>query len=189
MLILICGGKRAGKDTFINFFIQEIALQYRVEKIALSDPIKTMVCKQFSISREILEMYKCKNNEVTIFQQNMRKMLQNTGDGFKDQFGKLVFCNLARDILQNSKYDITIISDIRLEMEHQYFKKKYPDCISIKIIPDKFPLSQFIDNHQSEKEWQDLETDYSVFNTFGDIDGLRKSAKEIAEGRFPVYIN
>ena len=91
----------------------------------------------------------------------------------KEFFGDTVWCQLAEQKLIQGK--LNIITDVRLPLEHNYFKSRYKNCISIRIKRDSI-LSP--DSHITETASDNIVTDYILENNTDALDKYKEIVKE-----------
>ena len=132
-------------------------------EVALADKLKQLTFK-------LLQLFNVKIDSIDdLYNVNTknkyRKYLQNIGtECCRDVFGDDFWCDMLKlDLSKN-----IIISDIRYVNEMNYFMNKYSDhdIISIKVV--KKNSSTTFNNHSSELDIDQLQTDFTIENDFTD---------------------
>lgn len=158
--IILFGKAHSGKST--------IAKLSGLKCYSLADKVKetfTEVSKIFGQPIDINDLYN----------ENKEKYRQNLQFYATEIFKDLTYENIWCDVLVNSMndYDNIIIDDGRFINEYKYFKKL--DFVTIKVISD----NQLNLNHRSEKELDNIECDYTIYNHGKSKDELEREIKEI----------
>lgn len=136
----VIGRKRTGKDTVADYMCNKLG----AKKYALATPIKKWVAKMLNITLEELDKYKNEGWELRanpnmldinseILDISFRSVLQNAGENMKDFFGPECFMRKSHEVIVNN--DITVIPDVRLELEQKWLMAN-TDVVFIKIIRD-----------------------------------------------------
>lgn len=172
MKIFIIGGSAlSGKNTFGNCMREELKKYgYKPCVMRLTEPL-------YAYARNYFEW----NEHST---EKPREFLQRMGvEIIKEKLHKNYFLidRTCEDIeILSTFFDVFIITDGRLIMEFEEFKKRYSDVTAIKIEREGFDngLSESEKNHITEREILDYdEFDYIVKNK--DFDDLAYAAAEI----------
>ncbi len=154
MIILVCGKKQVGKDTFFN--IMDIAYPHKFTRMKFAKPIydAAAVVFGYKITEENKEMV---DNLLGI---TPRKFMQEHGDMMKRLCGNDIFPSL---LVEKIKSENIIITDCRFQYEIDYLKIAYgAGMVSIRI---NRPAQISTDEHISEK--LDIKTDYTIDNNSG----------------------
>lgn len=191
ILLLITGQKHSGKTTLANYLSEHNKFNH----VALADPMKDLIRHTLNIELETLEWLK--NNPATIAfvtpngqiihntNTTMRNVLQNFGEHAKVVFNdREIWCKLTAMKLSKQRDGSDVISDLRLLLEHNYFKNEYvipmvsynlkfvdelrPIIIVIRLITD----THNNDSHQTEQEWMKIPADLEIHNDFTGIEKL-----------------
>lgn len=202
-LILLSGKKTSGKSLSGKLIKQ---LEPTAKLMAFATPLKAILAKTLGIPMAQLEEWKeldyvslqgipREDQEDTSFEmQSYRQMLQNIGDGLKEQFGQDVFSKLAVQQINGyfSFTDIVVITDWRYREEFNYiydafvedqesqghiFDRLTIDLYAIRV--DREGLDLF-DGHSSEVQLDDFEFDYRVTNN-GTTEDLKQKLKGILD--------
>ena len=159
-IILVTGKSGSGKSTLSKYIVDNYDSYIEV---ALADKLKQLTFK-------LLQLFDVKINSIDdLYNVNTknkyRKYLQNIGtECCRDVFGDDFWCDMLKlDLSKN-----IIISDIRYVNEINYFMNKYSDhdIISIKVV--KKNSSTTFNNHSSELDTDQLQTDFTIENDFTD---------------------
>lgn len=159
-IILVTGKSGSGKSTLSKYIVDNYDSYIEV---ALADKLKQLTFK-------LLQLFNVKIDSIDdLYNVNTknkyRKYLQNIGtECCRDVFGDDFWCDMLKlDLSKN-----IIISDIRYVNEMNYFMNKYSDhdIISIKVVK-KNSLTTF-NNHSSELDTDQLQTDFTIENDFTD---------------------
>ena len=159
-IILVTGKSGSGKSTLSKYIVDNYDSYIEV---ALADKLKQLTFK-------LLQLFDVKINSIDdLYNVNTknkyRKYLQNIGtECCRDVFGDDFWCDMLKlDLSKN-----IIISDIRYVNEMNYFMNKYSDhdIISIKVV--KKNSSTTFNNHSSELDTDQLQTDFTIENDFTD---------------------
>lgn len=183
-IIMLTGRKGHGKDTVADIIAEVIESEYtnnKLNRIALATPFKELMAKTFSISVDDLNDLKNDLNQIKSDSENpavdtnMRRILQNFGEHSKTQFGDEVWCQVAD---RNLCRGINIITDLRLELEKDYFKEKYGRAVHTIKVKRERKLKGPEDEHISEIEVDNMEVDYNISNA-GTIEDLRIEVRKV----------
>ena len=159
-IILVTGKSGSGKSTLSKYIVDNYDSYIEV---ALADKLKQLTFK-------LLQLFNVKIDSIDdLYNVNTknkyRKYLQNIGtECCRDVFGDDFWCDMLKlDLSKN-----IIISDIRYVNEMNYFMNKYSDhdIISIKVV--KKNSSTTFNNHSSELDIDQLQTDFTIENDFSD---------------------
>ena len=159
-IILVTGKSGSGKSTLSKYIVDNYDSYIEV---ALADKLKQLTFK-------LLQLFNVKIDSIDdLYNVNTknkyRKYLQNIGtECCRDVFGDDFWCDMLKlDLSKN-----IIISDIRYANEMNYFMNKYSDhdIISIKVVKKK--SSTNFNNHSSELDIDQLQTDFTIENDFTD---------------------
>ena len=159
-IILVTGKSGSGKSTLSKYIVDNYDSYIEV---ALADKLKQLTFK-------LLQLFNVKIDSIDdLYNVNTknkyRKYLQNIGtECCRDIFGDDFWCDMLKlDLSKN-----IIISDIRYANEMNYFMNKYSDhdIISIKVV--KKNSSTTFNNHSSELDIDQLQTDFTIENDFTD---------------------
>lgn len=159
-IILVTGKSGSGKSTLSKYIVDNYDSYIEV---ALADKLKQLTFK-------LLQLFDVKIDSIDdLYNVNTknkyRKYLQNIGtECCRDVFGDDFWCDMLKlDLSKN-----IIISDIRYANEMNYFMNKYSDhdIISIKVV--KKNSSTTFNNHSSELDIDQLQTDFTIENDFTD---------------------
>lgn len=165
MKILVIGNTSSGKSTFTNYIIKNKDFK----EYALGDKLKEITFKILRLFNKdissINELYNVNTKN------KYRKFLQIIGTEIcRDSLGEDIWCEILYKKINQS--DNIIISDIRFLNELNFFKTKFNDCITIKIIRDN--ISNEYLSHRSECEINKIETDYIIENNSSIEDFYKK---------------
>ena len=172
MKIFIIGGKaKTGKNVFGDYLKEELKeYGYKPCVVRLTEPLYYYASNFFNWSSSEVE--------------KPREFLQKMGtDIIKEKLGKDMFLinRLDEDIeILNNFFDAFIITDARYEKEFNYFKDKYDDVITIKMIRENYDdmLKEEERNHITELEIDKIKDfDYIVKNK--SLDELKHKAIDI----------
>ena len=159
-IILVTGKSGSGKSTLSKYIVDNYDSYIEV---ALADKLKQLTFK-------LLQLFDVKIDSIDDLynietKNKYRKYLQNIGtECCRDVFGDDFWCDMLKlDLSKN-----IIISDIRYANEMNYFMNKYSDhdIISIKVV--KKNSSTTFNNHSSELDIDQLQTDFTIENDFTD---------------------
>lgn len=159
-IILVTGKSGSGKSTLSKYIVDNYDSYIEV---ALADKLKQLTFK-------LLQLFNVKIDSIDdLYNVNTknkyRKYLQNIGtECCRDVFGDDFWCDMLKlDLSKN-----IIISDVRYVNEMNYFMNKYSDhdIISIKVV--KKNSSTTFNNHSSELDIDQLQTDFTIENDFTD---------------------
>ena len=185
-LIAICGKRRSGKDTIADILCE----QYGYMKVRIADPLKFVVGTLFGFS---LEQMECDQKDALderwdisprqamqfigteVMQHKIQELLPDVGR----KFWIRSFLSGIRGGDQNQKY---VISDLRFLHEEEELRK-HGVMIWKVIRPGHQHQHQHqhqnseIDQHCSEKEWEEICEDVLIINS-GDVSDLQKSVSD-----------
>lgn len=160
MLIGICGKKFSGKSTVARLLHN--ATGYEV--VSFADKLKDVTCVLAGCTREDLEDYDFKENELV--PDYLRPYCGNaqkpTYRAFLQHFGSEVMRGVNDNIwidctLGNCGSDV-IVSDVRFPNEARAIRSR--GGVVIKVVRD----TQVVDSHCSESSIDDIVPDYTLFN-------------------------
>ena len=159
-IILVTGKSGSGKSTLSKYIVDNYDSYIEV---ALADKLKQLTFKLLQLFNVKIDSMDDLYNIET--KNKYRKYLQNIGtECCRDVFGDDFWCDMLKlDLSKN-----IIISDIRYVNEMNYFMNKYSDhdIISIKVV--KKNSSTTFNNHSSELDTDQLQTDFTIENDFTD---------------------
>ena len=159
-IILVTGKSGSGKSTLSKYIVDNYDSYIEV---ALADKLKQLTFKLLQLFNVKIDSIDDLYNIET--KNKYRKYLQNIGtECCRDVFGNDFWCDMLKlDLSKN-----IIISDIRYANEMNYFMNKYSDhdIISIKVV--KKNSSTTFNNHSSELDIDQLQTDFTIENDFTD---------------------
>lgn len=159
-IILVTGKSGSGKSTLSKYIVDNYDSYIEV---ALADKLKQLTFKLLQLFNVKIDSIDDLYNIET--KNKYRKYLQNIGtECCRDVFGDDFWCDMLKlDLSKN-----IIISDIRYANEMNYFMNKYSDhdIISIKVV--KKNSSTTFNNHSSELDIDQLQTDFTIENDFTD---------------------
>lgn len=159
-IILVTGKSGSGKSTLSKYIVDNYDSYIEV---ALADKLKQLTFKLLQLFNVKIDSIDDLYNIET--KNKYRKYLQNIGtECCRDVFGDDFWCDMLKlDLSKN-----IIISDIRYVNEMNYFMNKYSDhdIISIKVV--KKNSSTNFNNHSSELDTDQLQTDFTIENDFTD---------------------
>lgn len=161
MIIAICGHKFSGKSTVANLLYN--ATGYKV--VSFADKLKDVCCVLSGCTREQLEDYDFKENELV--PDYLRPYCLNaekpTFRAFLQHFGSEVMRgvndNIWIDCTLSNCRENAIISDCRFPNEAKEVKAR--GGIVIKVVR---PDAKAKDSHQSETRIDEIEADYTIWN-------------------------
>ena len=161
MIIAICGHKFSGKSTVARLLGN--ATGYEV--VSFADKLKDITCVLSGCTREDLENYEFKENELVPYylQPYCLNTEKPTFRAFLQHFGSEVMRGVNDNIwidctLSNCEKD-AIISDCRFPNEAKAVKAR--GGIVIKVVR---PDVKAEDNHQSETLIDEIDADYTLWN-------------------------
>lgn len=181
--ICVSGYKKSGKDTFAK-----VAKKFGYHKYALADPLKEAIKSIFLFTDEQLNDQTRKEEIDPRWGLSPREAMTIIGTellqiDIHNYFpkGKLTF---DRDIFvkryeyweNNNDYELIIISDLRLQHEYDFFKKRGAKFILINrdIIGEK-------SKHESENTYKNFKFDYVIDNNKSIAKFVTKSYEIINE--------
>lgn len=174
MKIILIGGKaRNGKDTFGSFMKEY--LESKGKKVCIMQISKYI--KHFAI-----DYFGWDGREET----KPRELLQELGTGvIREKMGKHYFfvTRLVEDMeVLDNFYDIALVTDVRLPLEYEFVKEKYPDAIRIHIHRVDFEndLTGKQQKHITETALDNYDGyDYDIENTT--LEKLKEDTIKIAD--------
>jgi hypothetical protein len=175
-IIAICGCKRSGKDTAATF----ISLNYGYKPVKFAAKLKSICMDLFDLTdkqveddskdeidprysrtpRELMQFF-----GTEIMQYKIQEILPNTGRLFWVKY-----------LLDNTKDEKIVISDMRFKHEAEEVIKMDPNAIIIRIIRAKKDEKE--DTHCSEIEVKDIPASYTIYND-SSIDDLHERIREV----------
>jgi len=155
-LILLAGRIGSGKDTVADHLVERGAV-----KIALADKLKIVTQKLINIfyneNIPLTDFYDREAKERDRGGYTIRHLLQQVGsEVFRETLHENIWC----ETLNIPDAAVVIITDCRRQNEIDYFKKRYPDVVSIRLVRSTCIIS----THQSEAYIDELNTDYVIYN-------------------------
>ncbi len=172
-IYVIGGAAKSGKNTF-GTYLREEAKKYGYKPcvMQITEPLYCYARTYFD--------WDFQNGE------KPREFLQKMGiEIIKNKLKKETFLldRIAEDIeILSNFFDVFIITDARLAMEFQYFKRNYSDVVTIRLSRKQYDngLSEEEKNHITEQEIQNLKDfDYEIENI--SLESLKRAAQEIVE--------
>lgn len=166
-VIALCGLKRCGKDTVADYMVEK----YAYRKIKIADPLKH-VCKYiFNLSDDQLET-DIKDEIDSRWGTTPRRIMQFFGTEvmqFKIQellpnVGRLIWMNKLIEDIKNVPSTNFVVGDMRFAHEYQALKEEFGKKVKIIKIVTNRNVTVSTDNHSSEKEWETIPADFTLFN-------------------------
>jgi len=106
----------------------------------------------------------------------VRRLLQALGtEGGRHVFGPDVWVDELFDRVRESSADVVIVTDVRF---HNEFYRIHDYGGSVCLV-NRREADAVVDNHESERDWRDLEPDFLVYNNQG-LNYLSTVAHDIA---------
>ena len=178
-IIAVCGMKQSGKDTVVNYIIDQSKYKYNHRKIAW--PLKKMISDLFGFSLDDMENKKEVPSSIYnesprklmdffgthIFQHELQKIIPDIGRSF--WIKKLLCENVNKNI---------IISDLRFLHEEAELKKH--NSLIIKV----FRNDTTDDGLDSELEHCNIKPDVEIYNNTNDIQSAFKNTLELFYHKF-----
>lgn len=164
MIICVIGKARHGKDTAADIIEHEIVNKYNlpVNKLALATPLKEEALKYTGLDT-IEEINWYKNEKVRINGIDVRSLLQQLGDSHTSK-DKNYYCDLlVKEMNKHCSNTVTIITDVRILAEWEYFKK-FSNVVFLKVFRDITLDSDDHNKHASETDVDKMSGDYTIFN-------------------------
>lgn len=174
MKVFVIGGTaKSGKNTFGNYLREELKTYgYKPCVMHLTEPLYSYARNYFSWNE---------NSD-----EKPREFLQKMGiEIIKEKMHKPQFLinRTCEDIeILSNFFDVFIITDARLIMEFEEFRKRFDDVVVIKISRNNYDngLSEEEKNHITETELLDYKKyDYEIENN--NFDALKNEAHKIIE--------
>lgn len=163
MRVAISGKSRAGKDTTAEFICAYISAQ--------QEPYK---CVSFAKA-----LYDCTRFVQGVLGKPVEKdpkLLQFMGEGLRQYYGKDVFVNVVKSIIESTpSHESIIVTDLRYKNEYALLKDLGFTTIRVNRKDrhiDRDPI------HISEIDLDDAEFDY-VINNDGSLDDISNQAQAI----------
>lgn len=186
-IILVSGKKRAGKDTVAQMIVEQLNSAYSISRLSFAEPMKEILADTFDVELEDLEDYKNSPKLYPVMvlhpelvesfelSTDMRKILQRFGtEAMKKQFGDDVWSELLYKKIYS---DITVVPDWRFKSELEFLKKQ-PDVKVVTIRVNR--IGQVVhDEHISEKDLDDVKTDFTLNNEDDNLDWLEEQVYEL----------
>ena len=172
MKVFIIGGTaKSGKNTFGNYLREELKnYGYKPCVMNLTEPLYSYAKNYFSWNENCNE--------------KPREFLQKMGiEIIKEKMHKPYFLinRTCEDIeILSNFFDVFIITDARLIMEFEEFRKRFDDVVVIKITRENYDngLTEEEKNHITETEVLDYKKfDYEIINN--DLEAMKKEAERI----------
>lgn len=161
-IICICGYKRSGKDTVANYIESKYGYEHKKIAYLVRESVKLI----FNLTDIELE----DNKEIVLkeWDTTPRKIMQWLGTDIFQYKIEEIIPNLNRKFwikrfiqdLEDNKNNI-VISDIRFIHEYDELKNRYKNIKIIKVINDNIAK---VDLHESETEFNNIESDYIIYN-------------------------
>lgn len=163
-IIGITGFAHSGKDTSADYIMSKMNKTYRVIKVSLADQLKVLsqkLVKTFygvDIPLEYFYDFEKKeqeNDELPLFNGQkfkIRTVLQIIGDITRTLLGTDVWCKYIREkFVDCQKYDVIIISDMRMINEFEFFKRLEGDKVIQKFISTRITRDNRVEIDSSNK--------------------------------------
>lgn len=188
-ITLLCGFKRAGKDTVAEV----LQKQFDYTHYKISTPLKETLKILFNFSDKQLEgdekdMIDPRINKTprdvmkyvgtNMFQHHIQEFIPYIGRSFwVDALLKQIESKHIMNTRDKQNVENIVISDLRFTHEHNafmYFTEKYPDKVKVnivKIIRNDVPRYYNIDKHESEIDHLNFKYHYVIQNKV-DVDTL-----------------
>lgn len=184
-IIAIMGFKRSGKDTLADHIVKG----YGYKKMSIAEPLKEACKLLFGFSddqvntnekdvpiehwdnltsRQILQFF-----GTEMMQYKLKELMPN--------MGRLFWMHNLYNRIENNDNDKIVIADLRFKHEFNYLVEKYgrQNVKCIKVWRDSVTNS-IKDMHVSEREWLEIESDYSLTNN-SSIDDFTKKYDELIQ--------
>lgn len=179
-IIILCGAKRAGKDTVADI----LCSQFEYRKLRIADPLKRICKDVFGFTEEQVEG---NSKEVLdprynvtpryIMQVFGTELMQLKLQEYVPSVGRLIWMRkLLADIqctLEEGKG--VVISDLRFIHEFDSIRSAYPkDCQLVRVTHAVADTAASKDAHVSEHEWKQIRPDKVIHNggTLEDLKAL-----------------
>lgn len=165
MIVAVAGVKGSGKTTAADIFINQGYIL-----INFADMLKDFLMETHGFTYG--EMYDPLLKELPNAQGLVpRKMMQETGDLFKNQYGDSVFANHVVSTIQKNRGNY-VVGDLRYPIEFEKLQKAGAIFIYVNRQVDE----NYLSNHSSEQEVKNLKNrcDHIVENNGSKIDFLCK---------------
>jgi hypothetical protein len=160
ILLGITGKKRAGKDTFADYVIENS--RGKTEKMAFADALKDEVCAALGVNRSRIDQDK------SLF----RPILQWWGTEWRRGcFGDGYWIERLKFKIQASSANVIIVSDVRFRNEAGLVHALGGHIVRV-VRPDD--LTQ--DGHVSENDMNGYPEDFTIVAKTGERDKLRAEA-------------
>jgi hypothetical protein len=174
-IIAICGRRRTGKDVIADY----ICNKYQYSNVKFAQPLKDAIKVLFGFSEDQIEKYKDKDDD--FWKTSPRKVMQFIGTEIMQYEIQRLIPHTNRHFFVNSllkrhNNQNIVISDMRFLHEYNEIKKK--GALVIKVIRPFSEKDNNIDFHSSEKEVDEITTDYTIIND-GDINTLYKKIEKV----------
>lgn len=174
-IIAICGSKRSGKDTVASYISQN----HDYKPVKFASKLKKVCMELFDLSESQVED-DCKDVVDQRYGRTPRELMQFFGTEimqFKIQdilpnSGRLFW---VKHLLDTTKNDKIVISDMRFKHEADEVLKADPYAIIIRIIRDK---NNVTDSHCSENEFNDIPATHTIHND-SSIEDLHQKIRSI----------
>ncbi len=117
LIIGVSGKKRSGKDTLAKFIRSAFPGDLLV--VHFADPLKEVVANRLGISIARLELAKS-GKDSSLAAEAVRRLLQETGDVYRKQFGRDVWVRLLERKWAALGYPNIIVPDVRMPWEAEW---------------------------------------------------------------------
>lgn len=177
--IAFCGPMASGKSYLADFLVTE--LQY--EKFSFAAKLKSLAYELYGVQSKTGEA---------------RQLLQRLGAQLRENdpevWIKYAIAQMAKRI-ENNKLKFIVLDDLRYLNEAQHLKASgffiikvtTPDDIRRERVARLYPDTKFDEasTHDSEKEWLDIEADYTLSSV--DANSLVELKELIYNGKYSIY--
>lgn len=180
-LILVCGKARSGKDSFVNFLMEDLS---DAQQLDMTGGLKEVVADMFCVSAPQLE--KDKDNCLVEYGGSVftiRHFLQFIGNEIAPPLlGKYHWAMERQHKMFSADREVNILSGVRQLKEIEYFTKMNPDkeviVVKLERTKDGKPYSPINDSdksHSTETEVDLIEADYTF--SCENLGEVKESAK------------
>ena len=162
LVIGMIGKAGSGKDTVGDYLVKN----YNFKKIALADPIKTLIKTTFMLDDHTVYDRVAREQPLEDFPEwSVRKLLQFIGtELFRNQFDNDIWVKLLLKQIKCQNYDRIVVTDIRFPNESECLRNgKEIDFYTIKTTRKNcIGKNVGLKNHESEKH--NLDADFVLRN-------------------------